>query len=241
MELGDEERELDKAGQAVEVRHDAREDLERLMHFHAGELAELPWWQEGDRWAELVFCLINAHYSSVLGDASAADVAGASRAITDTLSGIGLIEPGELAKAAEGEQERTVLSWVLGRHLYPSDAVDSLIDHLAHTARVTTERYGGKIQRLLREKGEEIRDELAAMFDTTNGRTMRQAAGLWLQNVANLPVWVDDDGVRTFCESRGYPMAELEQAAEQIGLNLALLDDIIRLEADLGSGEAERP
>ncbi|WP_034271282.1 hypothetical protein [Haloechinothrix halophila] len=230
MELGEEQRELDKAAQAVEVGNDAREDLERLMHFHAGELAELPWWQEGDRWAELVFCLINAHYCGVLADASPEDVAEASRAITDTLSNIGLIEPAELAKAAEREQERTVLIWVLGRYLDPSDAIDSLIDLLTHTARVTTERYDGKIQRLLRAKGEELRDELAAMFDTTNGPTMRQAAALWLQNVANLPVWVDDGGVRTFCEGRGYPMTELEQAADEIGLNLALLDDIIRLE-----------
>ena len=217
------------------------EEVRRLVVDHADELGDLPWIWEADRWAELVFCLINAHYGDVRTDTSAEDVAEASRAITDTLSSIGLIEPEELAQAVERDQVRAVLSWVLGRHRYPAEATDSLIALLSESASTVTTLYDGKIQRFLRSKGEEIRDELVAMLDTTNETVARQASAQWLQNVANLPVWVDDDAVRTFCEDRGYPPAELEQAADDVGVNLALIDDIIRLEQGSRDREEKRP
>jgi hypothetical protein len=208
---------------------DLDRELVELATRHADALDGLPWASERARWAELVFCVIN----------SVAEDPASARAATEVLDGLGLLAAGTLARAAEpGHEGGVVLRYVLTRHGLSAGEADEVVTLLAQVAASLVERHDGRIQRFLRHHGHTILDDLLGMVPAAGARgaELRRGFTHWLQNAVELPLSVMDTAVREFLDERGATLAQLEDAADEVDFNLALVDDIIRADRERPAG-----
>lgn len=199
------------------------DELAELRTRHAHELGAIPWAAEAERFTELVFCLLNADE----------DDPPRIRAAVQALAVLGLDGPATLAEAADPTSPAGVtLRYVLARFAVADGEAGARA--LGRLGSVVTASYEGRLQQFLRPHAERIRDELAALLTEPGAEVRpatRRAATHWLQNTAAMPLSVDDDAVEDFCAERGLTVADLQVAADTIGLNIAVVDDVIRLEA----------
>jgi hypothetical protein len=81
----------------------------------------------------------------------------------------------------------------------------------------------------MRRYGEQILNEMEESFAfRTLGRDdALMALTVWLQNCFNMPVSLNDEAVRSFCTRHGIGTNELRDAADRLGVNLALIDDLV--------------
>lgn len=204
---------------------DVRDELEALRERHAHELGSIAWTSEVDRFTELVFCLLNAKE----------DDPPRVRTLVEVLARVGLDDPATLADATEPTSRAgATLRFVLAQYGIPADAVEDRAAILARLGTVVTSSFEGGIQRFLRRHAEAMRDELAALLTDAGHQVhdeTRRAVTHWLQNAASMPLSVNDDAVEAFCRERGLTVADLQEAADAVGLNVAVVDDVIRLEA----------
>lgn len=211
---------------------DLTQELGELAERHSHELGALPWPSEADRWAELVFCLINAF----MGD----DATQARKAL-EGLSKAGVLLPEHLSRARElGSPEGTVVRYVLGVYGVSEADLERVADALGRVATATQMRYAGKLQKYLRDKGREMRDELVATFSLREDEQddVRRAVTHWLQNSLSLPVAVEDAWVMAFLTGFDSSLQDLEDAADAADINLALVDELIRLDKRSQSGSS---
>jgi hypothetical protein len=89
--------------------------------------------------------------------------------------------------------------------------------------------YDGKVQRYLRHYGQQMLDALSHDFSYSQiaKEDVRHAFTHWLQNVLNMPVAVSEPAIAKFCERRGIRAEELLKVADELDINVALLDDMI--------------
>ncbi|GAA0404298.1 hypothetical protein GCM10009541_54380 [Micromonospora gifhornensis] len=203
---------------------DLPSELRELSLRHLDGLGAIPWAAEADRWAELVFCLLNA----VAGDDPER-----SRELTDDLHRFGLIEPAVLLDVDDPASDtHRVVRHLLDRYGFDQAQIVTAAGVLSRLAQFITDGYGGKLQRYLRRNAERMRDELVSeLADEAPQPLLRLAVTHWLQNAVDLPLSLENAAVQEFCAARGIDQAALELAADEVGLNLALVDDVIRLEA----------
>jgi hypothetical protein len=214
---------------------DLGEELRALTVRYWDDLGAVPWASEVDRWNELVFC--------VLGGLLDRDPAGC-RELTTKLADLGLLEPPVLARAGDpASEEHTALRYLLVRQGLVEAEVERAVGALARIAGVVIDRYGGKFQRYLRAKAEAMRDELVAMFADSAGAEpeLPGVVAHWLQNAMGMPLSLEDASVQAFCEAHGISGEELEHAADEIDFNIALVDDVLRLDAAARGEGASTP
>lgn len=202
------------------------ETLGGMTTKHADDLGLIPWASEADRWDELVFCIVNAF----LRDPARA------RGASEMLSLLGLSGAETLARLA-GEPDgssadRAVVERILSRHGLADDDAAAAADVLVRAASTVQRRYDGLIQRYLRAKATEMRDELTDLLaaDAPPPEELRAAVSHWLQNVASMPLSVCDGEIAGFLAEHEAGIEDLEAAADHLGLNVAVVDDVIRLE-----------
>lgn len=203
-------------------------DVLRDMAARWVEDDEMPWASESDRWAELVFCLLNAVAEIPLDPDVRAE---RCRSLTDTLDALELLDPASLAATADPANARhVVLTYVLLQYEFSDDQAKRAVSMLSTAAAAVNETFAGKIQRYLRSQAETIRDDLVSALggDTVTESELRRGVTHWLQNALNLPLSVDDKYVQEFCDSHAIGLKELENAADEIDFNVALVDDMIR-------------
>lgn len=207
-----------------------KEELQELATRHSEVLTGLPWASEQARWAELVFCVIN----SVAQDPPAA------RDATAVLDGLGLLDTRALAQAGDpGHESAVVVRYALTHQGLSPDAAKDVTALLARIATSLVEHYDGKIQRFLRHHGHAILDDLLGMVPAAGARGAEVQRGFthWLQNAVELPISVLDRPVQEFLDERGVSPAQLEDAADEVDFNLALVDDVIRAERQQADDE----
>ncbi|ACQ80901.1 hypothetical protein Bcav_2656 [Beutenbergia cavernae DSM 12333] len=183
----------------------------------------MPWASEADRWAELVFCVTNAFVDDPVQ----------CRQLTESLRDLQLVSPSALMGAKDTPTPaHAVIRHVLGQHGIGKEQTERIIQTLADMASAVMNGYEGKIQRFLRAEAESIRDDLTTLLagPRTPSSELRRGITHWLQNAAGLPISVEDESVRQFCANRGITVQQLQQAADEVDFNLALVDDLIRLE-----------
>jgi hypothetical protein len=204
---------------------DVRKELHALVDAYWEELADRTWSPAAYRWSELVFCLVNV----VIGDN-----AYVARQIVGALDAVDLLAPENLTRTADAEsQERLVFTRVL-RQLGIADLViDEAAEVLSRVAQVTTSRLGGSIQQFLRLRAGSIRDELVDAFEGRGITSDALQGGIshWLQNVVDLPISSGHEGVVEFCRRHQVDRESLEAAIDELALDSAVVDDLIRLDA----------
>jgi hypothetical protein len=186
------------------------------------------WPVETERWHELVFCLIFR-----IGQPQIQ--AERARRMTQMLADLNLLEVNSLAEAMEEEgvnQEHPdiiLMQTLLERMGMMPDQSRAAAMTIAQAAQVLKQRHNGKVQRCLRYYGQQMLNDLGDQFSFSQmpSDQTRMALAHWMQNTLNMPIELAEPEVIRFCQEAGITLEELAEIADEIDLNLALLDDII--------------
>lgn len=194
--------------------------LRKLLNEYGPALsATHVWVWESDRWRELVFALLTQ--TSRLEETRV-------REIAEELDALELLEISALAD--DGQAQRRRITAVLTDHGFTPEESRRAVSAIAEAALAFHQRFNGKVQHYLRRYGEQMLSDAAQLFRSSGldeGR-LKLALTYWLQNVLNMPLSLLDEPVRRFCAQNGLTPEALIAAADELDLNLALVDDLVQ-------------
>jgi len=194
-----------------------QEVLIKLYHEHRPSLTAYPWEWEEDRWAELIKC------STVAMGLSP----NAAAVLVEVLSRLQLASVSDLADADDATLQ--LISAIVTRIGGDPAITANVANALRSLARGIRSEWDGHIQRFLRRHNLAMIEELASHLHGfgLERPTAVRAATLWLQNVSNAPVLMDDERVRKFRERFNVSKEDLIEEADKLGVNLAVLEDLL--------------
>lgn len=211
--------------------------IEQFRAF-AAPLDQYQWAWESARWHELVFCLLLR-----LGQPQIeADIA---RRLTSTLENLDLLRiEGLVALAGDGgspdfdHPDLMLMLRVLERFGFTGAQASVAVTTICEAALALQDRHDGKVQRYLRYYGEQMLDELAKHFSFSRmpDEDARHAFTHWLQNVLNMPVKLAEPPVKQLCQQFQVTLDDLVAIADELDLNLALVDDMLASSTASGVG-----
>lgn len=187
-----------------------------------------PWIWEFDRFDELVFALFTR-----MSDSTELEV----RQLVEELRALGLLdvpmlaavplEAGRLASAEDPAVQQLLRA--IGDSGLADEVSRRMIVTLVELAQALMRGYDGKLQRYLRRYGELMLSELGDSFSFSqlSQEQVLDSFTYWLQNALLMPLSLVDDNVRAFGESHGLTESDLITSADELGLNLAWMDDVI--------------
>ena len=201
--------------------------VRKALTLAAEELASHhPWVSEHDRWRELVFALLTR-----IVDMPQEDL----RMATHLLDRLGLLEIPALSDATPGSGSpdsaitaKRILEVFEHSGFDPDEAVRSLTA-IREAAIGLTQKFDGKIQRYVRSHAEQMLADIPRTFkfSALDEAGARDAFTYWYQNAMAMPLSLVDSSVRQFCSEHRITPVELVAAADELGVNLAFLDDAI--------------
>jgi hypothetical protein len=209
----------------------ARYVLRKLLVSEGIEL-EFPhqWVFERDRWKEFIFAVLTQALRLPQVEV---------RRVSERLQRLGLIEISELAQLSKSDISKSSTSNAnVGRILSILKESGSTITQarkgllsIAEAAKWITSNHDGLVQKCLRSYGELMVRDLSnsAVFTNLTRYEANYAIRLWLQNVINMPIPLHAESAKQFSKEQGLSEEQLIEAADEEGLNVALLDDLIEL------------
>jgi hypothetical protein len=187
-------------------------------------LGHYAWHWEEERWHELLVCaLISAGFAPDL-----------ARSVIHILTPLGLSTPAVLANADKGAV-RTIRD-VLSRIGIADESATAALRALQQTAHVCVAEWNGRPQMLLRQMAEQWAQTLTKQLHDSgmDADMARTLSVLWLQNVANAPLLAStSSAVKEFCRDAGIDEHDLIAAADHVGLNVAILDELMLLRQEV--------
>lgn len=207
-------------------------ELRKMFIKYSELFVSQQWPSERDRWAELIFALVTRiskkdeqeirEIIELLDDLDLLGIEGLSE-IPKTDGRINLDSP--FAKrifeslSDSGFTKEESKNSIRVMH----EAAKSLMDH-----------HDGKIQKYLRKYGQQMIDELSDNFSFSklDDADVKSAFAYWLQNVLDMPISLEDKYIQEFCKKFGKNPTSLIQAADNLDVNLAIVDDMIQLYID---------
>lgn len=209
------------------------EDLRALIleYWQAfqGTLNQYQWPWETARWHELAFCLLMRSGQPELS-------AGTARRLTSTLAELNLLQIEMLSRLTPdgGEPDLShpdldLMLRLLQRSGLNEAKATATVTTICQAAHSLQQYHGGKVQHYLRQYGQQMLDELGEhfVFSSISQEDARYAFTHWLQNVLNLPLPISNPAVEAFCHEQGVTVPNLVRVADELDLNLALLDDML--------------
>lgn len=192
-----------------------------------GDTIKYFWPKETERWNELVFCILTA-----IGESEVAPTV--IRSFVNTFRGFELLELQKLAELNPLNDNLsdpltiTLKTLLLEIGFSPKTSV-SAINAISEAAVSIKENYDGKVQNYYHHYGMKIVENIKEDFKFSDFDNAPKAIAFWLQNTLNMPVPMTDPIVEKACESIGVRYEELVEAANEHDLNVALLDDALRV------------
>jgi hypothetical protein len=186
------------------------------------------WPNEKARWYELIFSIlasvgeINVPLSKI-------------RLLLKALVYFDLLDLGILAKInPDDDQGLKNPSIITARTLmqqvgFTPDMSKSAITAICKAASSIQEKYDGKIQNYFMSYGLKMMQQTKEDFGLNEFNNVDRALGIWLQNTLNMPIPVSDPLTDKICEEFGWTYSQLAKAANEEDLNIALLDDALRI------------
>ena len=109
--------------------------------------------------------------------------------------------------------------------------IKKTLSAICKVAQAIMENYDGKIQKFLRKYGQEIVDEFDShvSFSEVDKGTQSRILVKWIQNTLAMPLAFSNIYTARFCEIEGVTYHELSEAADNLGLNGAVLDDLLEV------------
>ena len=188
------------------------------------------WEDEHSRWNELVYCIFTELTQHSYRDA---------RSLSNSLSELNLLDVEDLANVkimddgmADPDNKRimTITDVLISNDVDEAD-VKKTLSAICKVAQAIMENYDGKIQKFLRKYGQDIVDEFDShvSFSEVDKGTQSRILVKWIQNTLAMPLAFSNVYTAKFCEIEGVTYLELAEAADNIGLNGAVLDDLLEL------------
>lgn len=211
--------------------------LRKLITKYSDLFAYHQWPSEHDRWIELVFALVTR-----ISDKPEHDVRNAIEQLDD----IGLLEIEVLSeipqsggsidyksqaakRVIESLSEPQFTEEGLEKPGFTQEESKKILLIIYEAGKSLMKHHDGKIQKYLRKYGLQMIDEFSENFSFSgiNNKDLKNAATYWLQNVLNMPVSLNIESIDKFCSKVGISEQELLNQADNLNINVALLDDII--------------
>lgn len=196
-------------------------DLNQSVAQHALSLPPQAWVYEIDRWEKLIFSIIKQYCES--------DSEKAVAAVT-ILRDWNLLDIDTLASKDDIPLEyNSAFKKVMQGLDFSEDEIQEIAFTLVNIARNVKELYNGKIQALFKKYGEVIREELVSAFsnESTDQAKLEQGITLWLQSAYGFPILSERSAVKKYCEQNGVDPNSLGEIANQLDINLGVLDFFI--------------
>jgi hypothetical protein len=185
------------------------------------------WASESDRWSELIYALVSRSVPE--------DLINVRRAVR-TLQELDLLNPKALTAVDDNEERNGQIIEVLKEENFNHEEAQRAQTIIQEAATAVCQLFEGRLQFFLRAYAEIMVKDLCEhfVFSSLDQAQAEQAFSLWLQNSCNLPLSLFDNYVLEFCHHCNLSSPELVAAADELNLNLALVDDLIRghLESD---------
>jgi hypothetical protein len=199
----------------------AQAAIAELIEDHVERLTDLVWVSEAERWAELVFWLLN--------ECGQQDVEYVQKTVA-VLDDLGLLEMPALA-ALDGERRQVVL-FVLKQHLFSDEEARRALELLCSTARAFGGEQGGRLQHYLRGQFGKLRADLVDLLRPGGlpDEGLSFAVTRWLQSAFGAPLSLRHQPAQDFCKQRGLVLDDLETAADDLDVTLAAVDRLIELD-----------
>lgn len=211
--------------------------LRKLVTKYSGFFTYHQWPSEHQRWVELIFALV-----SRISDKPEFEV----RDIIEELDDNGLLDVEELSNIPKvGSNVDFTSTWAkriietLSESRFTEEGLKKLgfteeeskrsLLVMHEAAKSLMEHHDGKIQKYFRKYGQQMIDEFTENFSFSgwDEKDLENAVTYWLQNVLNMPVNLKIENIDTFCNTLGISDEELIKEADDININVALLDDMI--------------
>ncbi|MFQ5892511.1 MAG: hypothetical protein ACE5HW_06935 [Candidatus Methanofastidiosia archaeon] len=227
--------------------------LRKLFTMYSDLFAYHQWPLEHLRWIELIFALV-----SRITDRPESEVRGIIEYLDelglmdiDDLSEISEIEDDvdldfvELAEEMDDEEMlkiaiqeitafdsqhiRRIAEFLFEAGFTVDETRDSILV-MYEAAKSLKKYHDGKIQKYLRKYGQLMIKELSQNFSFSkmDKSDVKYAFTYWLQNVLNMPISLEDEGIEEFCRKLGRKPKELVDSVDKLDINLAIVDDIIQ-------------
>jgi hypothetical protein len=202
--------------------------LEQWQAF-AMPLDQYRWPVERARWYELAFCLLFR-----LGQPQIE--ADGARRVVNMLVDLRLLDLQPLADLCDEDGEpdlkhadADLMLRLLKRSGFTPAQASVAVASLCQTAFALRRRHGGKVQRYLRHYGQRMLDDLDNQFSFSHigADDARHIFTHWLQNVLNMPLGLAEPEMKQLCQQFEISLDELVEIADELDLNLALLDDMV--------------
>lgn len=211
--------------------------LRKLITKYSDFFAYHQWPSEHERWVELVFALVSRTSNKPESEV---------RDIIEELDDLGLLDIEELSNIPKvgsdidynspfakrvlvSLSEARLTEEGLRKPGFTEEESKSSLLIMHEAAKSLMERHDGKIQKYLRKYGQQMIDELSENFSFSgmHEKDIKDAFIYWLQNVLNMSVNLRTKSTNTFCEKLKIGCNELVKEADELDINLALLDDMV--------------
>lgn len=211
--------------------------LRKLITKYSDFFAYHQWPSEHERWVELIFALVTR-----ISKKPESEI----RDIIEELDDLGLLDIEELSNIPKVGSDidfnspfakRVIESLSESRYTEEGSTISGFTKEesirclllMYETAKSLMEHHDGKIQKYLRKYGQQMVNEFADNFSFSgmDEKDLKNAVTYWLQNVLNMPVNLKIESINTFCNTLGISDEELIKEADNLNINVALLDDMI--------------
>lgn len=220
-------------------------DIDSIAETHAEEVAQASfllrkllvsypeftenhtWAHEDDRWAELIYALL----SRVVPEKDCG-----TRLAVRKLRTLGLLETSTMSNPHRAEQ----FLMILEEEGFSSEEANQAWSIVKEASAAVQNSFAGNMHFFLRDHAEIMLRQLSEniKFSNLDDAKAEQAFALWLQNSCNLPLSLFDEYVLEFCDRFNIPLAALVSAADNLKLNLAVVDDLIRVHFEASGGQS---
>jgi hypothetical protein len=206
------------------------EKLLELYKAYEPLLGENLWPWESQRWTELVFCILNASTRPEVAPESIREVARVlEKSHLIDIAVLGSLDPYK-EKKDSSHPHVVAMEAILKNYGFAEDEIQTAVTIMCQMAAGFKNKFGGKVQKCLRQYGMNLLKEMERDFpvQASNAKTARTAFTQWFQNVLNLPLPAPDEISDKACKMLRTDYVALIQAADDIDVNVALLDNILR-------------
>jgi len=192
--------------------------------------AEYKWEDESSRWTELVYCIFAelTHHSYRDARRLANGIADLNLLEVEDLAGIPIMDDDMVNP--DNSRIKTITDILKANGVADGDIKKSL-SAICKVAQAIQENYDGKIQKFLRKYGHEIVNEFDShvSFSEVDKGTQSRILVKWIQNTLCMPLAFSNVYTARFCEINGANYWELAEAADNLGINGAMLDDLLEV------------
>ncbi len=201
--------------------------LRKLITKYSDFVVYHQWPSEHERWVELIFALITR-----ISNKPESEIRDTVEELDD-IELLNINELSEVPKTSGGVNidylyARRIFDCLSASGFTEEESIDSILA-MHEAAQSLKQHLDGKIQKYLRSYGQRMIDELSAYFSFSkmDHSDVKFAFAYWLQNVLNMPVNLQTKNMDTYCEKFKITINDLVRGADNLDINLALVDDLI--------------